>query len=63
MNNRKRIIIPSALIIVLVSSLLSNNTLKNTRLVDIAQLVAMGVLLGVLIANLKSIMRKENRKK
>ena len=59
MNNRKRIVIPLVLVIILVTSLLSNNTLENTRLIDMVQLVALGVLLGVLIANLKSIMRKE----
>jgi len=55
MNNRKRIVIPIAIIVILGSSLLLHNELENARLVDMVQLVAIGVLLGILIANLKSI--------
>ncbi len=60
MNNRKRIIIPLVLMIIIGSFLISNSELENTRLVDIAQLVVFGVLLGVLIANLKTIFGKKN---
>jgi len=55
MNNRKRIVIPIAIIVILGSSLLLHNELENARLIDMVQLVAIGVLLGILIANLKSI--------
>lgn len=56
MNNRKRIIIPIAVMVIIGSSLISNNELENARLIDMAQLVVIGMLLGVLIANLKSIL-------
>jgi len=60
MDNRKRIIIPLALMIIIGSFLISNSELENTRLVDIAQLIAFGMLLGVLIGNLKTIFGKKN---
>lgn len=56
MKNRKRIIIPIVFLAVIGSSLISNNELKNVRPVDIAQLIAFGILLGVLIVNLKTIL-------
>jgi hypothetical protein len=55
MNNRKRIIIPIILLVIIGSSLLSNNELGSARLIDIVQLVATGILLGILIVNLKKI--------
>jgi len=54
MNNRKKITIPLILIIIIGGFLISNSELENTRLVDIAQLIVFGMLLGVLIANLKT---------
>ncbi len=60
MNNRKKITIPLVLIIIIGGFLISNSELENTRLVDIAQLVVFGMLLGVLISNLKAIFRKKN---
>lgn len=59
MNNRKRIVIPLVLMIVIASFLISNSELENTRLVDIAQLVVFGILLGVFITNLKTVFWKK----
>lgn len=54
MNKRKGITIPLVLMIILISSLISNAALANTRSVDIAQFIALGVLIGIIIANLKT---------
>lgn len=61
MSNRKRIVIPIVFMLLIGSSLLSNNTLENARPVDMVQLVALGVLLGILIANLKSNFAKKKQ--
>jgi hypothetical protein len=55
MKNRKRIIIPIAVMLIIGGSLTSNNELENARLIDIVQLIVIGMLLGILIANLKTI--------
>ena len=55
MNDKKRIIIPLILLIVIGTSLTSNSELANTRNVDIVQLVVFGILFGVFIANLKTV--------
>ena len=55
MNDKKRIIIPLILLIVIGTSLTSNSELANTRNIDIVQLVVFGILLGVFIANLKTV--------
>ena len=60
MTNRKRIIIPIAIMVIIGSSLLSNNKLENARLVDIVQLITLGMLLGILIVNLKTIFGKKD---
>jgi hypothetical protein len=54
MNKRKRILIPLVLMIIIGGFLISNSELENTRLLDIAQLVVLGMLLGVLLTNLKA---------
>ena len=55
MNDKKQIIIPLILLIVIGTSLTSNSELANTRNIDIVQLVVFGILLGVFIANLKRV--------
>jgi hypothetical protein len=55
MKNRKRIIIPIAVMVIIGGSIISKNELENARLIDIVQLIVLGMSLGVLIANLKSI--------
>ena len=54
MNKGKRIVMPLVLIIIIGSFLISNSELENTRFVDIAQLVVLGMLFGVLLAILKT---------
>ena len=54
MKNRRKIIIPLALLIIVGTTIASSSKFENTRAVDMALIVAFGLLLGVLIANVKA---------
>jgi len=53
MKNRKQLVIPLILMIIIGSSMTSNSNFASTRNIDIVQLIAFGMLLGIFIANLK----------
>ena len=59
MKERNKIIIPLVLMIILGGFLLSNSELANTRAVAIVQLIVSGMLLGILIVNLKALFDKK----
>ncbi len=54
MDNKKQIIIPLVLMIIIASSFISNSTLENVRAVDIVQLVVFGALLGIMVTGIKA---------
>lgn len=62
MKSKRNITIPIILMIVVISSLITGSRLENIRIVDILQLLALGTLLGILIANLKINYRNKNQK-
>lgn len=52
MKSRKHFIIPAAIAIIITGSLFSTSKLENIRIVDITQLIALGIIIGVLLTNL-----------
>jgi len=54
MKKNMRLIIPIVFIIIIGSSFITNSKLENIRLVDIVQLVVIGIFIGLLIANLSA---------
>jgi len=56
---KKRITFTGLIIIIILGSLLSNNQLEHTKTIDIALLIALGMLFGILFINLRVMLRNQ----